>query len=171
MRSSVIVRTMMGVAIAGAVAVGSSSVASAADATGSLAVGAGVTGKCTIATAALAFGDYDPVGAHAAADLDAQGSVTITCTKNAVATIGLGVGANENAGQRRMKAATADYLEYELYSNAGRSVVWDEGAGLLAPAAAPSKDPRVFPVYGRILRAQDAAAGNYTDSVTATVNF
>jgi spore coat protein U-like protein len=37
--------------------------------------------------------------------------------------------------------------------------------------AAPNRNPRDFPVYGRVPAAQDATVGNYTDTVVATVNF
>src|SRR6185436_927484 len=43
---------------------------SAATATANLGVSATVTVNCTISTAALAFGSYDPVGTNAAANLD-----------------------------------------------------------------------------------------------------
>ena len=50
--------------------------------------------------------------------------------------------------------------------------VWGTAVGaLLSPAAAPSKDARDFTVYGRVTSGQDATAGNYTDTVVATVNF
>ena len=34
-----------------------------------------------------------------------------------------------------------------------------------------NRNPRNFTVYGRVAAAQDAAVGNYTDTVVATVNF
>jgi spore coat protein U-like protein len=37
--------------------------------------------------------------------------------------------------------------------------------------AAPNRNPRDFPVYGRVAAAQDATVGTYTDTVVATVNF
>ena len=45
------------------------------------------------------------------------------------------------------------------------------GGGLLSPAAAPSKAARNFTVYGRVPSNQDVAAGSYSDTVVATVNF
>jgi spore coat protein U-like protein len=144
---------------------------SAATATANLGVSATVTSNCTISTAALAFGNYDPVGANLAADLDSNGTVTVACTKGSTATIGLGLGANPSGSVRRMTDGT-DFLTYELYQDSNRTTVWgNAGADLLSPPAAPSKAPRNFTVYGRVVANQDVAAGNYSDTVLATVNF
>ena len=55
--------------------------ASAATATANLGVTATVTNNCTISTAALAFGSYDPVVANASTNLDGSGTVSVACTK------------------------------------------------------------------------------------------
>lgn len=144
---------------------------SAATATANLGVSATVTSNCTISTVALAFGSYDPVGANAVADLDSNGTVTVACTKGSTATIGLGLGASPSGSVRRMTDG-ADFLTYELYQDSNRTTVWgNSGAGLLSPAAAPSKAARNFTVYGRVTANQDVAAGSYSDTVLATVNF
>jgi spore coat protein U-like protein len=161
-----------------AVAVGAATIiggyvaeSSAATQTANLGVSATVTNNCTISTGAVAFGAYDPVVANAAANLDGTGTVTVACTKGSTATIGLGLGANPSGSVRRMSGGT-DFLTYELYQDASRSTVWgNSGAGLLSPAAAPSKAARNFTVYGRVPSNQDVAAGNYNDTVLATVNF
>jgi spore coat protein U-like protein len=153
-------------------AAGLGSTVSAAQATANLGVSATVTNNCTISTAALAFGSYDPVVAHASTDLDGTGVVTVACTKGMTATIGLGLGANAAGVVRRMKDAGTNYLTYELYQEVGHTTVWgDGGAGLLSPVAAPSKAARDFTVYGRVTSNQDIPAGSYTDTVVASVNF
>ena len=146
--------------------------ASAATATANLAVSATVTTNCTISTAALAFGLYDPVVTHASTDLDGTGTVTVACTKGSTATVGLGLGANASGTTRRLTDGSSNYLTYEMYQNAGRTTLWgNSGGDLLSPVAAPSKTARDFSVYGRIVSNQDATAGSYTDTVVATVNF
>lgn len=148
------------------------SAASAATATANLSVSATVTNNCTISTAALTFGSYDPVVANASANLDGTGTVTVACTKGATATVGLGLGSNAAGSVRRMKDSGTNYLTYELYRDSARSTVWgNSGAGLLSPGAAPSKAPRSFTVYGRVTSNQDVPAGSYSDTVVATVNF
>jgi spore coat protein U-like protein len=145
--------------------------ATAATATANLDVSATVTNNCTISTVALAFGSYDPVAANAAANLDRTGTVVVACTKGATATIGLGLGSNASGGTRRMIDG-ANYLTYELYNEPTRTTVWtDAGGGLLSTGAAPSKAARNFTVYGRVTSNQDVEAGNYSDTVVASVNF
>jgi spore coat protein U-like protein len=136
-----------------------------------LTVSASVTKNCTITTAPVNFGAYDPVAANATASLDGLGTVTIICTKGAEAKIGLGPG-NNFQGTRRMAAGATEYLGYELYKDTAHATVWGDtiDTALDIPAA-PDLTPRDFPVYGQVPGAQNAAVGNYTDSVVATVNF
>ena len=141
-------------------------------ATASLTVSASVTKNCTISTAPVTFGAYDPVAANATAPLDAIGSVTVACTKGAVAKVGLNSGANAQGTTRRMGQGTAEYLIYEIYKDTTHATIWGDTADTaLDIPAAPNRNPRTFTAYGRIAAAQDAAVGNYTDTVVATVNF
>ena len=156
----------------GVLVVSSDSRVEAASATANLNVTASVGANCTISTAPVAFGAYDPIVANASTNDDATGSVIVACTKGSTVTIGLGLGANASGSQMRMKDAATDYLNYALYQDSGRATVWGtSGAGLYSPAAAPDKNPRTFTVYGRIPSGQDVPAGSYTDTVVATVNF
>lgn len=142
----------------------------AATATANLSVSSTVTNNCTVSTAALSFGAYDPVVANAATALDGTGTVTVACTKGATTTIDLGLGNNASGSTRRMRDG-ANFLTYEIYQDAARTTVWGTGADTFTPAAAPSKAARNFTAYGRVPANQDVAAGNYTDTVLATVNF
>ena len=145
---------------------------SAATATANLGVSATVTNNCTISTTALAFGSYDPVVANASTNLDGTGTVSVACTKGTTATVGLGLGSNASGSTRRMSDGTGNFLTYELYQDVSHSTVWGTaGAGLLSPAAAPSKAARNFTVFGQVASNQDVAAGSYSDTVVATVNF
>jgi spore coat protein U-like protein len=145
---------------------------SAATATANLGVSATVTNNCTISTAALAFGSYDPVVANAATNLDGTGTVSVACTKGTTATVGLGLGLNASGSTRRMNDGSGNFLTYEMYQDSGHVTVWgNAGAGLMSPAAAPSKAARNFTVYGQVASNQDVAAGSYSDTVVATVNF
>ncbi len=143
----------------------------AATSTASLSISAAVANNCTIGTTAVSFGSYDPLVTNASAPLDATGSVTITCTKGAVTTVGLNLGGNATGSTRRMLSGT-DFLTYELYKDSGRTAVWgNSGADLLNTGTAPSKAPQTFTVYSRVAAGQDVPSGSYSDTVTATVNF
>jgi spore coat protein U-like protein len=141
----------------------------AASATANVTVSATVANNCTISGGALAFGSYDPLVAGAT---DGAGTFTVACTKGASGvTIDLGTGQNYAAG-RKMTSGSAT-LDYQLYSDSSRTTVWGSAAGgsTLAVSAPTSKAPVSYTVYGRITGGQDVAAGNYSDSIVATVNF
>ncbi len=160
-------------AVLGVVAglVGTAAHLRAGSATASLASSASISNNCTISTAALAFGAYDPVVANAASNLDGTGTVTIACTKGAATTIALDLGSNASGSTRRLTDGSSNYLTYEIYQDSGRTTVWGTGADVETPAAAPSKAARAFTAYGRVTSNQDSPAGSYADTVTATVNF
>jgi spore coat protein U-like protein len=168
-------------AVVASLLLGSVSLASAATATANLNVTAQVNANCSIATTAVAFGVYDPITAHASADLDATGGVTIACTKGtATINVGLGLGNNASGAVRRMSDGGTERLTYELFHPASNAVgaacayttVWGTtGANLLSLTAAPSKAGRLYSVCGRVASGQDPAAGSYTDTVVATVTF
>ncbi len=140
-----------------------------------LAVSATVISSCAIVTAPVAFGNYDPMVAQASTALDAQGSVTVSCTSGSTAHILLGQGLNPNAGSdaapARQMASGANRLSYNLYTDATRLDAWGNtdltgvdqlGSGTASPAIV---------VYGRIPFGQNVVAGAYTDTVAATVTF
>lgn len=153
----------------------------AATQTANLPISATVIINCTISTAPVAFGNYDPVGANGtvAQPLDATGSVIVACTKGASGLrIDLNNGLNGAVAPAMGTTTTrtmnngANYLDYELFSNAARTTVWGSGAvNGLAIANAPSKAARTFTVYGRVPGGQDASALAFADTVVATINY
>lgn len=141
-------------------------------ATATIAVSATVRRNCTITTTPLAFGTYDPVVANVTTPLDAAATVTIACTMGTPATIGLDTGSNALATQRRLTNSSSAYMNYQIFLDSGHSNVWgNETTTQLDAGTAPSKEPRAFPVYGRIPAGQDVPVGPFSDSVVATVNF
>lgn len=139
-------------------------------------VSAAVTRTCLISTVDMNFGNYDPISTHATTPLDVNGSVQITCTRGTLATIDLSPGANSTNAvgtTRAMAGAGPEYLSYELYRDNTFGQVWGVGSpgNALVPPAAPDRNPRTFTIYGRIPAGQDRSVGNYSDTVTATVNF
>lgn len=158
----------------------------AASAPTSLSVSATVSQDCAISTtAALAFGAYDPVGAHATAALNATGQVSVSCAKGATGlTIGMDNGTHVVGAQRQMQGTLAtDVLQYNLFQPptnvAGAACAfpgttpWNSTApaGVLTLSSAPSKAARLYNVCGTIPGGQDATTGTYTDAVIATLNF
>ncbi|MGE5792093.1 MAG: spore coat U domain-containing protein [Bacteroidota bacterium] len=154
------------------------SAAPAATATGSFQVTANVTATCLVSsTSNVAFGAYDTT---VATNLQATGTVSVTCTRNtAITSIDLNLGVNASGATRRMTDGT-DFITYELYRPASAvpgaacayTAVWGSGAvNGLVPAAAPSNAARTFNVCGQTTQGQNVGAGSYADTVTVTVNY
>jgi spore coat protein U-like protein len=146
---------------------------------GTLNVSASIAQNCVVTSSAnMAFGAYDPITANLTAPLDQSAQFTVTCT-NGAQSITMDMGASGNAGHcsattRCMKNGS-HYLDYELYQDNGYSTVWSSGAGTesLSPANWGNAHPDTVTVYGQIPGAQDAyvSSGNYSDTITTTVNF
>ena len=142
--------------------------AQAGTATANLSVSVTVDASCSLATTPLAFADYSPLDATAE---NGTGTVVLTCTTGTTATIALDTGAHSVGAQRKMQSGASGTVNYNLYQDAVRSVVWATGANVLSATAAPDTNPRTYTVYGLIPAQQGAASGSYTDTVVATVNF
>jgi spore coat protein U-like protein len=148
----------------------------AATATSNLSVTASVTANCTIATAPVAFGAYDPVSANATAALNGTGTVSVTCTNGASTTVTLGQGSNPAGGStaaapaRRLKDGGTDLLTYSLYSDTGRTTVWGDTAGT-GLAHTGTGTLTALTVYGAVDPGQNVPAGSYSDTVVATITF
>jgi spore coat protein U-like protein len=103
-----------------------------------------------------------------------QGSLGVRCTKGAVVQIKMNAGlygsaAGSQFGSRSMRDAGGDYLGYELCHDSACSAIWNnQGYSYTSGSDAGSS----LPVWARILTAQpQVRQGNYSDSVTVTVNF
>jgi spore coat protein U-like protein len=149
--------------------------AKADTATSNLEVTASVSANCTISTAPVAFGAYDPVSANASTPLDGNGTVTVTCTQGATTTITLGQGANSDAGStdavplRRM-ADGANMMTYNLFQDAGHSTAWGNTGGTGVGHSGTGTSTNIS-VYGRVPAGQNLPAGSYADTVVATITF
>ena len=126
-----------------------------------------------IATSPDAFGNYD---VFSGTPNDANGSVTYRCTGvgGASVTIDLSAGGSGTYFPRRMTRAGIETLDYNLYLDAARTQIWGNATGgtvRYGPTVPPNNTNVTVNIYGRIPPGQDKSAGNYTDTITATINF
>jgi Uncharacterized secreted protein len=162
----------------------------AGSASGSLGVSAAVNNNCTVSTSPVGFGTYDPIVTNNAggADVLGFGTLTVNCTKNAgvgggnAVTIGLSFGQNAAASPRKMKNASLDLLNYDLYLPAlasgeytdctTLSTIWNT-TNVLAPAANFWQGTaHSISVCGKVPKGQTTVSvGSYSDTVNVTVNF
>jgi spore coat protein U-like protein len=147
-------------------------IACAAQATAVLPVSVSVSANCTLTSAILGFGNYDPIAANKSSALNGVTNFQIGCTKGANVNITLGNGlysANGVGATRAMTDGNDHYLSYELYSDAGRGQIWNVATPV---QYVPSTSAYVIKtVYGRVMAGQNVAPGNYRDTVVITANF
>jgi spore coat protein U-like protein len=159
--------------IASIAVIGSDSRTHAATKTSDFNVTAKVVANCNITSTNVSFGDYDPL---ATSDLTStSGSVTVTCTRGAAVTVDLNGGAQGSGADNYMASTTGGLLKYQLFQDTGHTVRWNNSAGTGGSSlsfTSSSLTPVVKTIYGVVPKAQEAGvADDYTDTVTATVNF
>ena len=151
--------------------------AQAATATSNLTVQITITASCTINAATLDFGP-NPGTTLVAANIDAQSTVSVTCTSGSPYSIGMDNGANASGTQRRMKTG-ANFLNYNLYVDAGRSNAWTTASTNIACTTANScalgtgsGSAQSVSIYGRVPSIGTAPPpGTYTDTVLMTITY
>lgn len=134
--------------------------------TTTMTVTANVVASCSVVGGTLAFGNYDPIAAGAT---DANLQIGVRCTRGVTALVGLSLGANPSGATRRMNNG-ASFLNYELYQDAPRTVIWGTGVQRVTYVAA-SNAVTNFTVFGRVFALQDVAVGAFADTVTISVTF
>lgn len=137
----------------------------------SFSVAVAVDVRCSISTGAVNFPSTYVSGQ--VANVDAQGSLVVNCDPGRKVSIKLGQGmypapgSNNNLPLRRM-ANGAQRLNYNLYEDAARTVIWDNRNNAV-------RTTRIFPytaiIYGRIFGSQSVTPGYYSDTVVGTVNY
>lgn len=98
------------------------------------------------------------------------GGIELTCNSSLAYSVSLDNGANPQAGQRRVSRGGLDFVSYELYQDAARSVRWGDGPEARALTGTGAVQP--LTVYGRVLAGQATpAAGSYVDTVRMTISW
>ncbi len=128
---------------------------------------------CTMSVTSVAFGTYSPTAATA---LDGTGGVRLDCRHNVTPIVAIATGNSGTYTVRRMTSGTSQ-LQYNLFTNAGRTIVWGNSTGgsvTLTPPITQSvglRRIREAPIYGRVSPGQNVRAGTYTDAMFVTVSF
>ena len=138
---------------------------------------------CSVSVPGLAFGAYDVFAAGA---LQSTTTVSVTCTRQSGDgtsitvnyTLALSTGASGSYAQRRMTSG-ANTLNYNVYTNSARTLIWGNGGGgsnlvagsmTLVRTTHPTQTDQ-YTVYGSVTALQDVATGAYADSLTLTETF
>jgi spore coat protein U-like protein len=127
--------------------------------------------SCTISTTSVAFGNYN---VFTATPDDSTGTITYRCNSTAMnISIALSDGSSTTFSPRTLRKG-GEVLSYNLYRNAARTQIWGNGTGgtsVYTQSNPPNNQNVNVTVYGRIPALQDVSAGNYSDTVSAVINF
>jgi spore coat protein U-like protein len=126
-----------------------------------------VVTSCTVSANALDFGSYLP-----ASNSYVNTTVNVLCSYGTAYSVGLsaGLGTGATVASRKVKSG-ANLLNYSLYQNAARTVVWGNTNGTNTVSGTGSGVTQSLTVYGWLFSGQSAAFGNYQDTITVTVYF
>ena len=139
-----------------------SSVSMAAQKTNNLSVTATVAANCNIKSVTnIAFTNYD---SWSGTPDDQTGDITLKCAKKTMYKLFI-------TGTRQMLGATySENLNFEIYSDSGRTLVFPStngGAAVQAPSSADIPNT----LYGRIPILQDVSIDAYAKTLLATVEY
>jgi spore coat protein U-like protein len=122
---------------------------------------------CTVTSSGPQFGTYD---LSAPTPLDAAGSLDFRCNEPSAVSVSISTGGSGSYSPRAMRSGAAT-LQYNLYTNAGRTQVWGDGTGGTSARFVGASRGQSLPIFGRIPPLQDVASGAYADTLVATFNF
>lgn len=106
------------------------------------------------------------------ANQDQTSTIGLTCTLRTPWQLGLNNGQNASGNIRRMRlGATANYVNYELYRNAGRTLRWGNTLDTDTLTGTGSGLTQTIDVFGRVPPPQTVPAGDYKDVITVTMTF
>ena len=153
-------------------AMGLSATSYAATDTSTMTVSTTVLMSCNISAGALTFASYDPT---LDADSNAFATIDSTCTSGgaAVITMGQGLGGHTDSSDIspiRQMTAGSEKLDYEVYSDSGRSTQWGNTSAT-GVSVTGTGSTQSLTAYGTITGLQQVSAVSFTDSVTVTVTY
>jgi spore coat protein U-like protein len=117
----------------------------------------------------VSFGIYDVFSALP--NNNGVGSITVNCrggTSSFVMSLSSGL-SNSYVSRTMMNGANS--LNYNLYTNAGRTLVWGDGSGGSVTLSGLGNGKTTLNVFGQIPPGQNAKVGFYSDNIVVTVNF
>jgi spore coat protein U-like protein len=130
-----------------------------------------VVGACTLAATDMDFGNYDTT---IGTPNDAISTITHTCTNGTAATIAISQGSTTDGASTaiapvRQMANGAITLAYSISTSVGGAEWGNTKAS--GSVFTSNGSPTPVNVYGRIAAGLAVTAGNYTDSLTVTVEY
>lgn len=115
----------------------------------------------------------DLASGRLAASSVGNGSIVLTCTPGMTVRIALGNGLNGSSTSDRLlkRVGGTETLAYQLFQDAGYSIVWGAGTEAVTIGAA-STVSQTYTVFARLLPRSDVpTAGEYRDTVVVELSY
>jgi spore coat protein U-like protein len=127
--------------------------------------------SCVVSATNISFGSAGLLTSN----IDATGTISVTCTSTTPYQIALGygngIGAGGGARARYMPGPSGSQISYNLYSDSGRQTIWGNSLGVDTLQKTGIGSDQDWPVYARVPPQTAPAAGNYSDTVVVTVTY
>lgn len=120
---------------------------------------------CSFSATGVAFGSYDVFSNQS---VDSTSNIAVTCDVSSSYSISLSPGGGSYAS--RVMASGGHTLNYNLYTDATRTVIWGDGTGSTATVNGSGITGN-HTVYGRIPARQNVYVATYSDTITVTLSF
>lgn len=140
----------------------------AATATGTLNVSITITASCSVVSAtAINFGSVATI----AANIDQTSTLTVNCSSTTPYTISLDAGGGTGAtiATRKMMNG-ANFVNYTLYRDAGRTQLWGTAVGDTVAGTGTGAN-QTLTIYARTPTQAVPPPGAYTDVVNITITY
>jgi spore coat protein U-like protein len=127
-----------------------------------------INANCLVSATNLNFGSTSSL----ASNVDATSTVTVQCTKSTPYTVALNAGTGTGATiTTRKMTSGAHTINYSLYTDSARSVLWGNGTTGVTQSGTGSGNQLAYTVYGRIPPQASPIPGSYSDTITVTVTY
>jgi len=127
-----------------------------------------INANCLVTATNLNFGSTSSL----VSNVDATSTVTVQCTNSTPYTVALnaGTGTGATITVRKMTSG-ANTINYSLYTDSARSVLWGNGTTGVTQSGTGSGNQLAYTVFGRIPPQSSPIPGSYSDTITVTVTY
>lgn len=133
-------------------------------------IAANIAADCTmVSPQTVDFGTYDP-SSNSQVDVTAN-ALQISCTKGSPGvTIGLDNGQYYTGSHRSMRSlGGSGAVYYEIYTTSSRQIIWNRTQTVTYTSL--GRQPSTVQLFGRVVGSQSPSPGDYSDTLTALLNF
>lgn len=132
-------------------------------------VSANVTNKCTVNAGSLDFGTNSGLLNTV---VNANAALSIQCSTGTAYHIGLNAGQHSGGSiNARQMALGANTINYQLFRNAARTLIWGNTVGTNTVAGTGAGNTQNLTVYGSVPPQNTPPAGIYNDTIVVTVTY